>query len=346
MDAAQAATHVGCVGPMGGRIEVPGRLAVVPRRVLDDILKRAAERAGARFHAPWRFESLLLDGDRVTGAVLQRPPSGGAAAMITEVRARWTILATGAQPRALIAAEMCDRQTPTGVALRGYIRHPGLGRRHALDVIWNRKMRQGYGWMFPLPDGVWNIGVGVAQSHRQLASGKGRMADVNLREMFDAFTRVYAPAGELVRGGEWVAPLKGAPLRCSLEGARYGRPGLMVTGEAAGSTYAFTGEGIGKAMETGIMAAEAMLAAQAAGEPEGRARERYEAELATLKPRYDLYARASRVNAHPWLADLLIWRASRSPHILRRMAGVLEETTNPGGLVSARGIAKLFLPAG
>ena len=36
-----------------------------------------------------------------------------------------------------------------------------------------------------------------------------------------------------------------------------------MTGEAAGSTYSFTGEGIGKALETGIHAAEALLAGAA-----------------------------------------------------------------------------------
>ena len=66
--------------------------------------------------------------------------------------------------------------------------------------------------------------------------------------------------------------------------------------------------------------------------------------LGALKPRFDLYERANRVNDHPWLADLLIWRARSSARILKRMEGVLEETSNPGNLVSARGIARLFLP--
>ena len=68
------------------------------------------------------------------------------------------------------------------------------------------------------------------------------------------------------------------------------------------------------------------------------------AAIAALKPRFDLYERANRVNDHPWLADLLIWRANRSARILRRMEGVLEETGNPGNLVSLRGIARLLLP--
>ena len=53
---------------------------------------------------------------------------------------------------------------------------------------------------------------------------------------------------------------------------------------------------------------------------------------------------ANRVNEHPWLADLVIWRARRSPRILRRMSAVLEEQGNPGNLVSLRGIVRLFVP--
>ena len=77
---------------------------------------------------------------------------------------------------------------------------------------------------------------------------------------------------------------------------------------------------------------------------EDAVRTRYEASLVALQPRFALYEKANRVNAHPWLADLLIWRARGSERLMRRMAGVLEETSNPGNLVSVRGIARLFFP--
>jgi flavin-dependent dehydrogenase len=145
-----------------------------------------------------------------------------------------------------------------------------------------------------------------------------------------------------VQGGDWVSPLKGAPLRCTLEGARYSRPGLLVTGEAAGSTYSFTGEGIGKALETGILAAEAVVEGRAQGWAEADVRSRYQQGLSALKPRFDLYARANKVNSHPWLADLLIWRAKKSERLLQRMSGVLNETSNPGNLVTLKGMLRLF----
>ena len=352
MAQAQSVAHVACIGPRGGRVDVPGRLAVLPRKQLDDILKRAAERAGAQFFAPWRFEAPVLEGDLVVGAHLScqaEPGKTGDQPRLATVHARWVVLATGAIPKALQAAQVCLRQQPTGVALRGYIHHPAMADQiRAMEVVWHKRLSKGYGWIFPCRDGLFNIGVGLAHSHRALANSDGRsrgqMQDVNLREMFKAFTEVHAPAAALLAGGHWQSPLKGAPLRCSLDGALFGRPGLLVTGEAAGSTYAFTGEGIGKAMETGLMAAESLLAGQAASEPEAATRARYEARVMALKPRFDLYERANRVNEHPWLADLVIWRARNSPRILRRMAGVLEETDNPGRLVSVRGITKLFLP--
>ncbi len=335
MAAAQAASHVACIAPRGGRVDVPGNVAVLPRRMLDDILYRAALRAGAVALPPSRFVALLREGDapdgRVLGVQLKRGDT------LVEQRARWVVLATGASAPALIAAGVCRRRSPTGMALRGYIENAAMvAKLTALEVVWHPRLRGGYGWIFPAPGGVFNIGVGLAHSHEE---GVG-MKDVNLRELFAAFCEVYAPARELLAGGRWVGELKGAPLRCSLEGAHLSAPGLLVTGEAAGSTYAFTGEGIGKAMETGMQAAQALL--NDSGDAAVQAH--YEAAVLALKPRFDLYERANRVNAHPWLADLLIWRARGSPGVIRRMSGVLNETSNPGNLVTLRGVLKLFLP--
>jgi flavin-dependent dehydrogenase len=207
--------------------------------------------------------------------------------------------------------------------------------------VWDRRLRPGYGWIFPCRDGVFNVGVGVANSHRSGADGRHSKLDVNLRQMFASFCEFYEPARALLAGGELEGPLKGAPLRCTLQGAAFSRPGLLVTGEAAGSTYSFTGEGIGKAMETGLLAAEAVLAGRHADDDAVRGR--YEAALRALQPRFALYERANGINAHPWLADLVIWRAQRSARLRERMSGVLNETSNPGTLLSLKGVKRLFL---
>jgi hypothetical protein len=327
--------RVACIGPRGGRVEVPGRLAVLPRRELDQILLDAAVAAGADFQAPWRFEGLLTDAQgRAQGATLRQGDA------VHEVSARWVVLATGAVPQALLAAGLCRRRVPSGVALRGYIRHPAMAERlQAMEVVWHRSLRPGYGWIFPGPDGVFNIGVGIAHSHRTLVDGRSAKQDVNLRAVFDAFCRHHpsarAGAGRRVGGraqGRAAALHAGrrALERAGRAGGRRGRGQHLLLHrrghrQGAGDRHP-GGRGPGGRGD------------------EAAVRQRYEAALSALKPRFDLYEKANRINAHPWLADLVIWRARHSAGLRRRMAGVLEETTNPAKLVSAGGLLRLLLP--
>ncbi len=213
--------HVRCVGPRGGHLDIPGTLSVLPRKTLDHILVRAAQRAGAHVATPLRFEGPIVEDERVVGAHLKRGSDS------FEVRAAWTVLATGAVPTALMAAGLCDRHTPSGVALRGYVKNEAMvGRITQLQIAWHPRMRGGYGWIFPAPGGLFNIGAGLTGSHVKQRNGRGRRDSVNLKQFFEAFCEVYAPARELMATGQLQGELKGAPLRCSLIGGPRSRPGL------------------------------------------------------------------------------------------------------------------------
>ena len=338
MSKAQSVSHVRCTGPRGASVDVPGTLAVLPRRDLDEILCRNAVNQGARMFAPVHFDAPLLDdAGRVIGA------SVSSAGVTRQIAARWVILASGAVPKALLAAQMCERQVPGGIALRGYVKNDVMRERITkMEIVWHRKLRPGYGWIFPCGDGVFNIGVGVFDMHSKAKDGRHVMEDVNLRQLFQDFCQFHTPASELMADGVMQGSLKGAPLRCSLRGAKFARPGLLVTGEAAGSTYAFTGEGIGKAMETGMLAAKALQQQRDQQWDDEACCQFYASSMADLLPRFKPYERANQVNAHPWLVDLLIWRAQKSERLVQRMSGVLNETANPGQLFTARGIYKLF----
>jgi geranylgeranyl reductase family protein len=329
--------HVACVAPRGGRVDVPGELAVLPRKLLDDTLCRAAVAAGARMHAPVRFVAPIDTDGIVLGA---RVEHGG---LQREIRASWVLLATGAVPQALMASGMAERQTPSGVGLRGYIKNDAMQDRiSGLEVVWHRALSPGYGWIFPCGNGVFNIGVGISEFRQGRPGGKRAKGEPNLRQIYDNFTRVHAPARELVQGGVPLGDIKGAPLRFSLEGARYSRPGLLVCGEAAGSTYSFTGEGIGKALQTGMLAAQSLIDGRTKEWSDAQVRGHFEAGLLALKPRFKLYQRANWVNRQPWLADVVVWRAKRSARIRQRISGILDETSNPGHLLTAKGLLKLF----
>jgi menaquinone-9 beta-reductase len=112
----------------------------------------------------------------------------------------------------------------------------------------------------------------------------------------------------------------------------------LVTGEAAGSTYALTGEGIGKALETGMHAAEAILHSP----DKDQVRALYQSHIDALRPRFQLYERAQLFSLYPWLADLVIWRAQKSARLRQRISGLLNETSNPGQLFTLKGLLRLF----
>ena len=378
MDQAHRVSHVACIAPRGGRVDVPGQLAVLPRRRLDHLLVRAAQRAGAHLATPWRFGAPIEEGGRVVGGKLIRGQRDGGPAQVIDVQARWVVLATGAGMQAMVGAGLCERRAASGLALRTYVHHANLRQAiHAMEVVWHRRLSPGYGWVFPCGGDVYNVGVGIFNAPQQEIERQQRNApDTNLRRLLDAFADCHASAGELLHGGTPLGDsgLKGAPLRCTLAGARLGRPGLLATGEAIGSTYDFTGEGIGKALQTGLLAARVVLEsrgiaatasstrlpdagrAEVPGSPQARLAgaadspasdaavlARYGAAIGALRPQFELYAKANRVNSQPWLADLVIWRAQRSERLRRRMTGVLEETTNPGHLLTLKGLWKLMM---
>lgn len=353
MRLAQPVPAARCVAPGGASVDVPGELAVLPRRELDALLCQAAVEAGALMAAPVRFLGAVSGPDgRVVGARL-----GHAGAQRT-LRCDWLVLASGAAPAALLAAGLCERRTPSAMALRAYVQHPGLGDAgQPLRFVWHRRLKGGYGWIFPAGTDRYNIGVGVLDSHRLLPAGTGGTAEAgsddtrapragrrsgpHLRALFDDFIAIDPVARRLMQEGRLLGELKGAPLRCDLDGARWHAPGVLVAGEAAGSTYAFTGEGIGKALETGIAAARSLLAAPAADDAAVQAD--YAARLEALRPRFAMYRRAASFNRHPLLVRLVVWRARHSARAIGRLSDILHERRMPGSLLSWRGFkAMLF----
>ena len=101
----------------------------------------------------------------------------------------------------------------------------------------------------------------------------------------------------------------------------------------------YPGEGIGKAMETGEMAAAAITAG-AHGDPD--ALTAYGADVeASLRPRYAGYAAAQRWLSRPWLNDLVSSRIRKGRFLHAAAAGMVAETVDPARIFSWRWPAAL-----
>ena len=119
---------------------------------------------------------------------------------------------------------------------------------------------------------------------------------------------------------------------------------MVVVGEALGLTLPLTGDGIGKAMQSGLIAARAI--AGALRRP-GRATDlgAYARELeAQTRPTYDAYAAAQRWMRVPAVPDLIVRRAARHGSLRRVVEEIVAERTDPRALLSPLGLVRTLVP--
>jgi geranylgeranyl reductase family protein len=316
--AAHAVDRVRIYSPGRIAFDVPGEFLTLRRRELDTILLRGAVERGAALTVD-AAAAVMQDDAGVTVTT-----AGGAV-----LRAPYAVLATGADTSLLGTRP----GRPSAVALRTYVRAPGAGI-DALTVSFDRSIIPGYAWIFPMGDDEYNVGCGVFY-------GEGGVKPaVNLRAMLRTFLRELPAARAL--GIADPQGLEGARLRCGLAGAERVRAGRIVcAGETIGTTFPFTGEGIGKAMETGALAA---LHLHAALGGDDAALDRLGARIREeLAPKYLGYDVAQRWLSHAWLADLLAWRVTRSARLHAKVGGILNETVDPRSVFSLRGLVPALL---
>lgn len=330
-DAAYRTNGLLTISPGGVEVRFQSTFWVLPRRVLDDLLFRAALDAGARFEHVI-VEAPLVEDRRVIGVSGRRP---GSEARV-EIRAPLTMLATGGAAGVLRRFDPHARADASGVAIRTYVR-PSQRTFSELVISLERDLLPGYAWAFPGPDGWLNVGVGALR-----ARGIGA-DDLNLRQRLDLLLAGKGRLGEMLGPQTDATPYQGAPLRTGLSGAQFGRPGLVVIGEAVGTTYSLSGEGIGKAMESGMLAADLAIAA---GDQSAFVAPSYAEQIRSrYATRFKTYDAAQRWVAFPYISDYVARRANRSRWVHERLTRIITEQALPSQVFSARTIWRLMTHA-
>lgn len=310
--------------PSRFRVVIPGEYLTLKREALDDLLARAAVRAGAQF---------------VLGSAKDVRPAGASGVEVAfgedprTFQARIVLLATGADVSLPGKAGLLVEPSPSAFAMRCYVRSPlDLDQ---LVITYDRTTLPGYAWVFPMGGGEFNVGCGVATS--------GGVPPVNLKAAFQRVAQEFPVARDLMAQATASTPLKGARLRCGLSGTRpLGQGPVMAAGEAIGATFPYTGEGIGKAMETGEMAAELIHEALDAGDEASLGLYPVRLER-SLRPRYRAYELAERWFSRPWLNDWVVRRASGSARIRTRLAEIFSERADPDSVFSTWGMVRLVV---
>jgi len=220
----------------------PNHGAVWPRRRFDTFLIDLAAECGADIR--FGVEALpIVDGGRVVGL------SAGGETFCAPL----TILAAGAQGAAakMLGAER-DPNEPFGLAIRAYAETPRHAERLLEACLSLRDERgtpvPGYGWMFPAGDGTVNIGVGA------LSTMKG-FKQLNLNTLLDQYAAI-------VRDDWSLGPFLDKPRawRLPMSCLRRHGPGWVAIGDAAGFVNPMNGEGIDYGLESGMLAADLLIA--------------------------------------------------------------------------------------
>jgi geranylgeranyl reductase family protein len=226
------------VGPNGTRSLMPlptngVYAAVAKRRDLDAALVALVRRRGVEVREGCGVERVTPEADCVR---------------LDDFAARYVIAADG-QWSAVRGALNPDAPRDLGMwhAVRQH--HEDVSA-DCLWVIFERDLLPGYAWVFPLGGGRANVGYGVLRSDgRSGRELKALWPDLLARPVLRDALGPNAAATEPVRA--WPIPSRFAPERL-----QQGR--VLFAGDAANVVDPMTGEGIGQAIETGMLAAKAI----------------------------------------------------------------------------------------
>ena len=225
--------------------------AVARRSDLDAALVELARAAGAR----------VADGCGLVGAGVS---DGGRAVTadiegLGPVTARWAVGADGMWSP-LRKALGCDSPGYRGEwhAFRQYFDGVGPEAAEEMFVWFEADLLPAYAWSFPLPDGRANVGFGIRRDGRRRIGDMGRIwSDLLARPHL---RRVLGP------GAEPESPHRSWPIPARIGRIRLTGPRTLFVGDAAAATDPMTGEGIGQALLTGRLAAEAVIASAGNGD--------------------------------------------------------------------------------
>jgi geranylgeranyl reductase family protein len=304
-----------------GRIwfDVHGDYVTLPRAVVDTLIARHASNSGAIV---------------CLGSVSEiSTTSGGTQVKLddrTTIAARYCMIATGSQVDLAQRAGLVADRGPTALAMRCYVRSD-YRLEHAI-LSYDRMLKPGYAWIFPLGHGRYNVGCGM------LLHGKSN-AGPFLKKIFSRFMAEFPEARRLMASGEQLSHLTGAALRCGLDvHDAMANASTCAVGEVIGTTLPFTGEGIGTAMASSLAAADRIDRLLAGGK---ESLEMYQAEMRErFEPLFKGYRAAERWLAVSMINDLVAKRVRKSRFLQEACSGIILGTVRPSDVYSIKGILK------
>ena len=252
--------------PAGPEVTFPlprgqGTYAAVARRTdLDAALLDEARAGGVK----------VLDGHACVGAAEHDDHVAIRVAGVGELTAAYAVAADGMwSPTRKHLGLAAPGYRGEWHAFRQYFGGVGPRAARQLFVWFEPDLLPGYAWSFPLPGGRANVGFGIVRGER--VERVQDMAGI-WRDLLDR-PHIRRVVGE---GAAPEAPHRAWPIPARIDDAVLTGRRTLFVGDAAAASDRLTGEGIGQALLSGVLAAEAIVGTDGiAGEPPGVVTARY-----------------------------------------------------------------------
>ena len=203
--------------------------------------------------------------------------------------------------------------------LRVYYKNvKGMDPDNFIELHFLKELLPGYFWIFPLPNGEANVGIGV----RSDVVRKRRM---NLKTELKKIIEEHPVISKRFEGATPIDTVRGYGLPLGSKQRKLSGDQYLLLGDAASLIDPFTGEGIGNAMISGMKAAEIILAARAKGIYDAEALAGYDAAIyRRLGKEFAISTKFLELVRYQWLFNFIVRKANRNATLRETMGCMFE----------------------
>jgi len=285
---------------------------VLRRLVYDRLLWQTAKDAGADAIESAMVTGVVRENGRIAGVKAKMADGADA-----EFRGRMIIGADGAA--SVIAREIRGMEVDpkhTCLACRAY--YSGVsGMNGTIEIHFVKSIMPGYFWIFPLENGLANVGVGMLMSDV-------KKHDVNLQYEMENIISKNPLFSQRIEGAARLSPISAWSLPLGSKKRKIHDNNVLLVGDAAGLVDPFSGEGIGNAMLSGKMAADCVAAALEANDTGADFLERYPDMLwRAVWNELSTSHTMQKLGKHEWLLNFIINKAATSERAREAIAGTI-----------------------
>lgn len=283
------------VAPIPPKPGLPDHLYIAPRFQLDNSLLEHATALGAEFKQAFRVTDIQVERDRISIV-------GKNNTTTDRFSARVGVIAVGANIPLLQRVGLLSTPPKFALAARAYYDNLS-GLDDLMEIRFDGVPLPGYGWIFPTSPTSANVGAGYMKKSPHLPA--------TARGVLDEFLG-HRPIQEKMANGQRQGPVKSYPLRMDFATARTYSDRIILVGEAAGLVNPFTGEGIDYAMESGQIAAQALIRQLTSSDFSSSALRAYDKKLrARFHSLFVWTMRMRNLYMNDWLLNPLIRAANK-----------------------------------